>query len=717
MEQNSESAVATQPTKIEKIKPIVVGIYGISGCGKSHLIKELRTALSVEDQDCPDFEYYDGSAIIARVTEGGLAAFQAMSPEKQNDHRKLAIDAIRQECADTGRIGVVAGHYMLYSDERQTPEIIATANDLSTFTHILYLDVPAETVAQRRRDDQNKQRGHLHVNRLQDWKVKEQKALRTVCRENNILFSILSGLSSTLVTDVSTMLRDFQRHAKDRENSKTVEEVLKEWIRSGPERLETAMVLDGDKTLAPHDTGVMFWQAAKTMEAKLVEDNEFRSLLLDDVGEGKCPLKTLFSGPLGHSELAFRQAVLMYEEIADPAQFDAICEQVASQVTMYPEFVKFLQVIAETTHARAIVATCGLAHVWNKVLRNHGLSESVRVIGGGRLSDGYVVTAEIKRELVSNLQKLYNMEVFAFGDSPLDLPMLREAHPNKRFIVVGDEKIRSKSMEDELRKDPFLSTSGYRQILLPGTVKPRFTVEDLPVTQLDNEHILEAVHRRQRVGTEFLLATEETAMQLSTAMRNADNGGPVLREAHRRAGWYLATEYVHKIVGIEKYDIPHTQGGTTDGWRLRNEKKTTIVALMRGGEPMAFGVSDAFPRAYFVHAKEPVQLKPEHVMSQKQILLVDSVVNNGDSVVEFVEHIRSMDAYIRVVVITGVIQAQSIGIVDDGHGSSKRGGKVGSLLEEDPNVSVIALRQSKNKYTGKGGTDTGHRLFNTTHMD
>jgi hypothetical protein len=31
-------------------------------------------------------------------------------------------------------------------------------------------------------------------------------------------------------------------------------------------------------------------------------------------------------------------------------------------------------------------------------------------------------------------------------------------------------------------------------------------------------------------------------------------------------------------------------------------------------------------------------------------------------------------------------------------------------------VSLVALRISKNKYTGTGGTDTGHRLFNSTHL-
>ena len=32
-------------------------------------------------------------------------------------------------------------------------------------------------------------------------------------------------------------------------------------------------------------------------------------------------------------------------------------------------------------------------------------------------------------------------------------------------------------------------------------------------------------------------------------------------------------------------------------------------------------------------------------------------------------------------------------------------------------VTFLALRVSDNKYTGRGGTDTGHRLFNTPYFD
>jgi hypothetical protein len=117
--------------------------------------------------------------------------------------------------------------------------------------------------------------------------------------------------------------------------------------------------------------------------------------------ELECPLKTLFSGTMKYEEIAFCQAVLTYEEIASDDRFDTICDKIASQVTMYPEFVSLLQRIADTKDTKTIVMTCGIARVWGKVFKKEGLMGSVKVIGSGWISNGYVVTAAVKAELVS----------------------------------------------------------------------------------------------------------------------------------------------------------------------------------------------------------------------------------------------------------------------------------------------------------------------------
>lgn len=84
------------------------------------------------------------------------------------------------------------------------------------------------------------------------------------------------------------------------------------------------------------------------------------------------------------------------------------------------------------------------------------------------------------------------------------------------------------------------------------------------------------------------------------------------------------------------------------------------------------------------------------------------MVNSGQTVVEFVQHIRHLHPTIRIVVVAGVVQAKSL---------AESKGSFAQILGEDVNVGVVALRLSDNQFTGKGTTDTGNRLFNTTHLD
>jgi len=76
------------------------------------------------------------------------------------------------------------------------------------------------------------------------------------------------------------------------------------------------------------------------------------------------------------------------------------------------------------------------------------MSDSVKVIGGGRFSDGYFVTPGVKAAVVSHLRDVHDLHVWAFGDGPLDIPMLWEA--DQAVVVVGDKKKRSTIMDAAL---------------------------------------------------------------------------------------------------------------------------------------------------------------------------------------------------------------------------------------------------------------------------
>jgi uracil phosphoribosyltransferase len=140
---------------------------------------------------------------------------------------------------------------------------------------------------------------------------------------------------------------------------------------------------------------------------------------------------------------------------------------------------------------------------------------------------------------------------------------------------------------------------------------------------------------------------------------------------------------------------------------VKSENEILIVALMRGGEPMAFGVNEALPSAQFLHAKEPEYVTSAHLSGRSAVILVDSVINSGDTIMQFVEWIHETNPKIPIVAMTGVLQEEAV----------KRLGEFHQGLPVYQPFTLVALRTSENKYTGKGGTDTGHRLFNTTYLD
>ena len=283
---------------------------------------------------------------------------------------------------------------------------------------------------------------------------------------------------------------------------------------AGQGQLKLVLVMDADKTLAIEDTGTLFWDlVANSRQSK----------------HKASTLTALFDSPLAYSYIAFRQAVLLYKETATEQEFDVLCQEVASAMTMYPEFGCLLRLVAEQNHVGAIVVTSRLRRVWDKVLEREGLSEKVKVIGGGRIADGIVVTAAVKGALVTRLREA-KMDVWAFGDSPLDLDMLRNA--NQAVVVVGEEQTRSNTIDSSLaaaiQRDRFQA----HQALLPSSASLRLNETRLPIIKLTAPEFVNSLlgGRYTHGGLQVLCTIEgTTAKLLATPMRDAGVAGPDLK--------------------------------------------------------------------------------------------------------------------------------------------------------------------------------------------
>ncbi|KAF6814315.1 uracil phosphoribosyltransferase [Colletotrichum plurivorum] len=622
-------------------KPKIVGLYGVPASGKSFLLERLKSKLRGEH-----FRFFEGSEAIASV------------------HRAL---------------GIVSGHFSFWPEKEPHPDNLYTPADLNVYTHIIYLDTPAGDVARRCLKDQDRGRLPVSTAHISVWKDYEKTNLRRLCREHGIVVTAVYP-TNTLLYDVLPLMHDIRLHSEAK-NLARVTQHLDQTLAmvSGDTDLETLLVFDADTTLCDVDTVNLFWEKSYAHIDR------------------ECPLSTLSSSSMGYSYTSFRQDAFLYEE--DWSDVERVCGEVASQVTVHPEFVALLRVMEETKHVGAVVVACGIRQVWEKVIQREGLSEIVGVLGGERIADGYVVTPEAKAAIVSRAKGHHGLHVCAFGDSPTDLPMLKLA--NDAVVVVGMEHLRSKSMDTALLTA--IDADGFRarQALVPSTASPRLTVDKLPLVDITHQNFIQSIFSRRRKLRVIHATDKNTAKLLMTPTRDAAVAGPDLRRAHHRVGFYLATEYVSEVLGLEKNDIRHVQGHMVDRHQLKDESTTAIVALMRGGEPMAFGVSEAFPRATFIHSQFPDDLE-EKLCVITTVFLVDSVINSGISVKEYVDYLRDLDADIRIVVVAGVVQKKAItGILD--------------RLAGDADLSLVALRLSDNEFSGKGATDTGNRLFNTVH--
>lgn len=658
-------------------KPKIIGIYGVSGCGKTTLINELKTQLGHQH-----YLYYDGSELMLSVMWPGatIVDFQQLPEPEKVKVCEQAMLQIQQDCRGAKKAAVVAGHLILRDEAGELHEV-CTKTDLKSYTHIVYLEVPADEILKRRNEDENKERPPITALEINVWQRWENLRLQKLCFENKILFYNFNTKFHGDTGAVTIMIRDFVQRSEEY-NMALALRYADCLVQHHP----NALVLDADKSLAPQDTGAMFWSHAHARQKE----------------------KEVFTN-WKYTYQAFYQAMLLHEEY-DYAHWAKLCTQIASKIQLYPE-MKTLIENAINRGMTVIVLTCGLGHVWQKVLRY--LGPNVHILGGKRIQDGCFVTPEVKKAIVERLKLDHGKTVIAVGDSEVDLPMLKAA--DHAYLVVGKEDERSTSI-DKLLPDAFASGLECQQILFPQSVSPRFDAGILPVaTMYDIEADLSRLPHAKEVRSDDEVQAlnklkivnaencEYSASQiLTTPMRNAQISGPSLRKHHQNAGYYLTIRHLSALLGTEDTEIDHVTGYKTTGYRFKNEKYTIIVAMMRGGEPMALGVSEAMPQAMFFHAKNPTDLKSKHIEGLKQIILVDSVINTGESIRDLITYIRKdLDSQIPIIVVAGVVQADF----------------AKQELDFAKDVTFVALRFSDTKFKGKGGTDTGHRLFNSTHLD
>lgn len=248
---NSGESHVSETSEHQPQSPPVIGLYGISGSGKTHLLSLLGERLVPQN-----FKLYEGSDMIGRCLVGGLDTFHRLSDEAKVAVRGRAIDAIKNEGIASQRTSVVTGHLSFWAPAKGDCDMVYTDHDLAAYTHILYLNVPAKTIRERRSND-TRERSSLPVSALSKWQETETAILRGLCYQHGIVLHVINDEAPS-VLELAGIIRNINRNPSQQSNDALVCEKVNQFIESRTSQLETVLVMDGDRTLAAEDTGPLF---------------------------------------------------------------------------------------------------------------------------------------------------------------------------------------------------------------------------------------------------------------------------------------------------------------------------------------------------------------------------------------------------------------------------------------------------------------------------
>ncbi|CAJ2502110.1 Uu.00g049630.m01.CDS01 [Anthostomella pinea] len=563
-------------------QPAIILTIGVSEIYENDLENDLFNELR-GDLDSARFSFYEVSNVIAEVVPGGLKVFPLLSERMKAHWRKMAIRKIHAECLAAERTAIVAGYSKLWPG--QSKLISLTQDETAMYTHVLYLNVSAPDFSCYHRKDTE----------IKERQYRQRGALRKACYENGILFWSVSPESvfSGKIGKVPKVILDFHQHIHGPKSSRAWERKLEDIVNAGSVQKDTYLVVDTDKTLTGTSTCLMLdpWMSKEPW--------------------GTSPLETLFSGPLGYIDAAFRQAALFYEEVVG---FNDLCDDF--KIIVQPDFISFLRRMAKEGDVGIVFCDSSATALPSKI----------------------VSSPSEKPQIVERLRKFHRMYVWALGDTAFDLPMLKQA--DRAIVMVGEEKERCKLTDQRL---PWaIEGEGLEacQILLPKTVTPWLDTTKLPIVDIDDPK---------------LIARNKHAVKLLAGFGLT---GSAQYEAYRRIGWYLATEYLAAIIGTD-----YVEG--TKEYRFPHEEETWVVAVVSWAEVlaknMAKGVLQAMPRATLVRASTTHSIAENNSSTNRRtIVFVDAHMNSGVTIEMHVLSARARYPHARIVIVAGVVRAPAL---------------------------------------------------------
>lgn len=168
-----------------------IGLYGISGTGKTTILKKVVATTK-------EIVWLPGSDLVLRIANLSLPEFKRLPIHKKYYFREQAILSAAQIQREQNKHVIIDAHLLFPSIDGGF-ENAMTRQESEFYTDYIYLNLPATVIHHRLLNDTARPRNRS-VEILQNWIEQEMADLKKFCQSNEATLTILENddLNSTV---------------------------------------------------------------------------------------------------------------------------------------------------------------------------------------------------------------------------------------------------------------------------------------------------------------------------------------------------------------------------------------------------------------------------------------------------------------------------------------------------------------------------------------
>lgn len=169
-----------------------IGLYGISGTGKTTLLQDLK-------KQCLDTVCIEGSSLLLETANISLSDFKKLSDAQKYALRENAIVAAHKIQATTQKHIIIDGH-LVFAKSTNEFESVMTVKDATFYTDYIYLKLPISIIYERLQNDTTRKRNYTKET-LENWMNYEWNALQIFCTAQNLPLTLIETIDKQTTVD------------------------------------------------------------------------------------------------------------------------------------------------------------------------------------------------------------------------------------------------------------------------------------------------------------------------------------------------------------------------------------------------------------------------------------------------------------------------------------------------------------------------------------